>query len=82
MGGVDGGCVGGLVGWGPRPGAHPPPLPAGPCLPHARGTAPPMADHGAPGILGMPSGPFLYADQLHAVLKAKARKQGFAEMVL
>lgn len=26
------------------------------------------SDHGAPGILGMPSGPFLYADQLHEVV--------------
>ena len=31
-----------------------------------------FSDHGAPGILGMPFGPFLYADQIHSVLRAKA----------
>lgn len=40
------------------------------------------ADHGAPGILGMPSGPFLYADQLMDTLRAKAQNSGFADMVL
>lgn len=40
------------------------------------------ADHGAPGILGMPSGPFLYADQLMDTLKAKAKHRGFADLVL
>eukprot|EP00887_Chlorella_sp_A99_P007632 scaffold20.g7632.t1 len=40
------------------------------------------SDHGAPGILGMPSGPFLYADQLHEVLANKSRHGGFKEMVL
>ena len=40
------------------------------------------ADHGAPGILGMPSGPFLYADQLNAVVANKSAAGGFEEMVL
>ena len=40
------------------------------------------SDHGAPGILGMPSGPFLYADQLHAVLAARSQARGFKEMVM
>lgn len=40
------------------------------------------SDHGAPGIVGMPSGPFLYADQLHAVVANKSRAGGFEEMVL
>lgn len=40
------------------------------------------SDHGAPGILGMPSGPFLYADQLHAVIAARSLRKGFQEMVL
>lgn len=40
------------------------------------------SDHGAPGILGMPSGPFLYADQLHAVLTRRSKQNGFKEMVI
>lgn len=40
------------------------------------------SDHGAPGILGMPSGPFLYADQLHAVIANRSRHNQFSEMVL
>lgn len=31
------------------------------------------ADHGAPGILGMPWGPFLYADQLISTLEKKTK---------
>lgn len=40
------------------------------------------SDHGAPGILGMPSGDFLYADKLHKVIKHRAKSRGFGEMVL
>ena len=40
------------------------------------------SDHGAPGLLGMPSGDFLYADQLHAALKRRARRGGFREAVV
>ncbi|KAL4426127.1 hypothetical protein ABPG77_002713 [Micractinium sp. CCAP 211/92] len=40
------------------------------------------SDHGAPGIVGMPSGPFLYADQLHAVIATRAREGAFHEMVI
>jgi legumain len=35
------------------------------------------ADHGAPGLLGMPSGPFLYADQLNEAIRFKAKISGF-----
>jgi len=40
------------------------------------------SDHGAPGILGMPSGDFLYADKLHKVIKHRAKSREFGEMVL
>lgn len=40
------------------------------------------SDHGAPGLLGMPSGDFLYADQLHAAVLDRHRRRGFKEMVL
>lgn len=40
------------------------------------------ADHGAPGIMGMPTGPFLYADQLIDTLEQKAKRREFKEMVL
>jgi legumain len=40
------------------------------------------SDHGAPGIIGMPSGDFLYADQLHKAIKHRKKHHGFAEMVL
>lgn len=40
------------------------------------------SDHGAPGIVGMPSGEFLYADQLHKAIKHRKKHHGFAEMVL
>ena len=52
------------------------------CVPMLPSLAAPRSDHGAPGILGMPSGPFLYADQLRAVLEARASNNGFKEMVL
>ncbi len=39
------------------------------------------ADHGAPGIVGMPFGPFLYADQLHSALRNKSAAGGFHELV-
>lgn len=39
------------------------------------------SDHGAAGVLGMPEGPFLYADQLHGVLRRRAREGGFKELV-
>jgi len=40
------------------------------------------SDHGAPGIIGMPSGEFLYADQLHKAIKHLKKNHGFGEMVL
>jgi legumain len=40
------------------------------------------SDHGAAGVLGMPNGPFLYADQVMAALQKKASHHGFKEMVL
>jgi legumain len=40
------------------------------------------SDHGAPGILGMPTGDFLYADKLVKTLHKKAAENGFAEMVM
>lgn len=40
------------------------------------------SDHGAAGVLGMPSGPFLYADQLIATLEKKAKNKGYKEMVM
>ena len=40
------------------------------------------SDHGAPGVVGMPYGPFLYADQLHAVVANKSARHGFDEMVM
>mmetsp|Transcript_14739 Transcript_14739/g.44517 ORF Transcript_14739/g.44517 Transcript_14739/m.44517 type:complete len:505 (-) Transcript_14739:2015-3529(-) len=40
------------------------------------------ADHGAPGILGMPSSSPLYADQLLNTIRNKSAAGGFAEMVL
>ncbi len=39
------------------------------------------SDHGAPGVLGMPSGPFLYADELHDTLRNKSQAGGFKELV-
>jgi len=40
------------------------------------------ADHGAPGLLGMPSGAYLYADELNEAIKYKAHHDGFMEMVI
>jgi len=40
------------------------------------------SDHGAAGVVGMPSGPFLYADQFMSTLEKKAKSNGFREMVL
>lgn len=40
------------------------------------------SDHGAPGVLGMPSGSFLYADELVHALARKHRKRGYREAVL
>ncbi|MEW5298633.1 MAG: hypothetical protein WDW36_001729 [Sanguina aurantia] len=39
------------------------------------------SDHGAPGLLGMPSGDFLYADQLLATLTRKHQAGGYQELV-
>eukprot|EP00884_Botryococcus_braunii_P000248 jgi/Botrbrau1/10223/Bobra.0362s0013.1 len=41
-----------------------------------------FSDHGAPGILGMPNGPFLYADQFLETLRSKSESRGFADMVV
>ncbi|GLJ09918.1 hypothetical protein SUGI_0118300 [Cryptomeria japonica] len=38
-------------------------------------------DHGGPGVLGMPSGPFLYAEDLIDVLKKKYAAGTYKEMV-
>ena len=40
------------------------------------------SDHGAAGVVGMPSGPFLYADQLLGAVADKHAAGGFKEMVL
>jgi legumain len=40
-----------------------------------------FADHGAPGILGMPFGPFLYANDLVDTLTNKSDSGGFGELV-
>lgn len=40
------------------------------------------SDHGAPGLLGMPSGEFLYADRLHDAIRHRYKTHGFKEMVL
>jgi legumain len=40
------------------------------------------SDHGAAGVVGMPAGPFLYADQLIKSLKKKFHHKGFKEIVL
>uniref|UniRef100_A0A061QGT2 legumain n=2 Tax=Tetraselmis sp. GSL018 TaxID=582737 RepID=A0A061QGT2_9CHLO len=41
-----------------------------------------FADHGAPGILGMPYGSFLYADQLVGTMANRSRADGFGKMVV
>lgn len=40
------------------------------------------SDHGSPGVLGMPTGPFLYADELHAAIKRKHEARGYKEMTM
>eukprot|EP00798_Chlamydomonas_sp_ICE-L_P020088 gene20088-26806_t len=40
------------------------------------------SDHGSTGIIGMPFGPFLYADELHATMRRKFEMKGFKEAVL
>ncbi|KAG0613884.1 hypothetical protein M758_6G136500 [Ceratodon purpureus] len=40
------------------------------------------ADHGGPGVLGMPNTPFLYADDLIDTLKKKHKARGYKEMVI
>ena len=40
-----------------------------------------FADHGGPGILGMPNMPFLQANDLIDTLKAKAAANGFKKLV-
>lgn len=40
------------------------------------------SDHGAAGVVGMPSGPFLYADELMKTLRKKFHRRGFKEMVM
>ncbi|KAG2491775.1 hypothetical protein HYH03_009935 [Edaphochlamys debaryana] len=40
------------------------------------------SDHGSPGVLGMPSGPFLYADELVGALTRKYRRRGYREALL
>lgn len=40
------------------------------------------SDHGAPGLLGMPSGDYLYADQLMGAIRDRYQNHGFKEMVL
>ena len=80
------------AGWARAPSAGPAPRPAPPrrrpqnATDNGRGkvlaNAPAdrvfvyYSDHGAPGILGMPSGPFLYADQLNAVGAGAGRWAG------
>jgi legumain len=40
------------------------------------------SDHGAPGLLGMPTGDYLYADQLMAAIRHRYAHRGYKEMVL
>lgn len=40
------------------------------------------SDHGAAGVVGMPTGDFLYADEFVKTLRQKHRRHGFKEMVL
>ncbi|KAF8065562.1 Vacuolar-processing enzyme [Scenedesmus sp. PABB004] len=40
------------------------------------------SDHGAAGVVGMPSGPFLYADQLLGAVRRKLHAGGFKELVM
>ena len=41
-----------------------------------------FSDHGAPGILGMPDGPPIFANELYSAIKRKKSRGGFAEMVI
>lgn len=40
------------------------------------------ADHGGPGILGMPDPPYLYADDLNSALEDKHKAGGFKKLVI
>lgn len=40
------------------------------------------SDHGAPGLLGMPSGDYLYADELLSAIRHRFENDGFKEMVV
>uniref|UniRef100_A0A0D6QY07 Legumain prodomain domain-containing protein n=1 Tax=Araucaria cunninghamii TaxID=56994 RepID=A0A0D6QY07_ARACU len=40
------------------------------------------SDHGGPGVLGMPSGPYLYAEDFIDVLKKKHAADSYKEMVI
>jgi len=40
------------------------------------------ADHGAPGIVGMPASGYLYADKLHETLKFMNENKMYKEMVI
>ena len=40
------------------------------------------SDHGAPGLLGMPSGAYLYADELLSAIRHRFENDGFKEMVV
>lgn len=40
------------------------------------------SDHGAPGVLGMPNGSMVYADDIHRALLHRAKLNGFSEMTL
>jgi legumain len=41
-----------------------------------------FADHGAPGLVAMPTGGYLYADKFHAALKTMHSKKMYKEMVV
>ena len=41
-----------------------------------------FADHGAPGLVAMPTGGYLYADQLHTAVKTMAKNKMFKEMTM
>lgn len=41
-----------------------------------------FADHGAPNILGMPSGKFLYADELNSAIEYMHKNKMYKEMVM
>jgi hypothetical protein len=66
----------------PHPASRPQNAPLTPPPPHPPQVFLFYSDHGAAGVLGMPEGPFLYADQLHNALRRRARAGGFREMVM